>query len=61
MPRITRAWSGLAGERPLFAVAWASRSSAAFGGLCGIYKAAMWGTRFDEFVSVGTVGIRRRN
>ena len=28
---ITSAWSGLAGERPLFVVAWASRSSAAFG------------------------------
>ena len=27
----TSAWSGLAGERPLFVVAWASRSSAMFG------------------------------
>ena len=30
--RRTSAWSGLAGEWPLFVVAWASRSSATFGG-----------------------------
>jgi hypothetical protein len=29
---LTSAWSGLAGEQPLFEVEWASRSSATFGG-----------------------------
>jgi len=36
--RRTTAWSGLAGEWPLFEVAWASRSSARFDGYYDFYE-----------------------